>query len=104
MRKTGTLVEFAVAAILSSDSRLYGYDLMKSTNLRSGVLYPLLSRLLAMGWLTDAWEADGESKGPARRYYTLTDIGRTELTAIAATAPVKKPARRHVQTTRPAGI
>lgn len=60
-------------------ARHYGYGLSRTTGLRSGVLYPILARLLDHGWLSDKWEDAKRAHGvgrPARRYYLLTDAGR----------------------------
>ncbi|MEV7691839.1 helix-turn-helix transcriptional regulator [Microbacterium sp. NPDC089189] len=77
----------------------YGYQLSRSSGLRSGVLYPILQRLLNEGWLIDGWEQIDPAleKRPARRYYTLTEAGMRELGALAkpqiAPAPTQAPAR-----------
>lgn len=66
----------------------WGYDLSKRSGVRSGVLYPLLTRMLDEGWLSDGWE-DPETldrKRPPRRYYELTDTGRLELGGIVQEA------------------
>jgi PadR family transcriptional regulator PadR len=58
----------------------WGYELSKAAGVRSGVLYPMLSRLLADGLLTDGWEDPATIQGrPPRRYYELTDDGRVRL-------------------------
>ncbi|WP_222429249.1 PadR family transcriptional regulator [Saccharopolyspora dendranthemae] len=66
----------------------WGYDTAKRAGVRSGVLYPMLTRMLDEGWLTDGWEdpAEIKEKRPPRRYYELTDKGRTELGALLADA------------------
>ena len=67
--------------------RHYGYDLARRASVRSGVLYPMLDRMLEDDWVTAEWELPDEqtTKRP-RRYYTLTDKGRQELGAIADAA------------------
>lgn len=61
----------------------YGYDLVKllmdvpGLDLREGTVYPLLSRLRLNGLVSTRLEESPE--GPARKYYTLTDAGRTML-------------------------
>ncbi|MBT8462941.1 MAG: PadR family transcriptional regulator [Gemmatimonadetes bacterium] len=56
----------------------YGYALMKSADLSSGTLYPLLARLADDGWLESRWE-DSELPGkPARQLYRLTTAGRVQ--------------------------
>jgi PadR family transcriptional regulator PadR len=62
------------------DGRHYGYQISKWSGVRSGVLYPILHRMLDEGWVTDGWEQidPSEKKRPPRRYYRLTDVGRAE--------------------------
>lgn len=61
----------------------YGYEMVRKLQSRGlqlgseGSIYPLLSRLekgkLVEGYLVQSHE------GPARKYYRITDIGRTTL-------------------------
>ena len=69
-------------------ARHWGYDLSRRARVRSGVLYPLLHRLLENGLLEDGWETAPatDRKTPPRRYYTLTDMGAAELGALLARA------------------
>jgi PadR family transcriptional regulator, regulatory protein PadR len=86
-RRTQALLQVAVAFMQAPDDRHWGYELSKKASLRSGVLYPMLQRMLDDEWLTDGWENPAEIKGrPPRRYYELTDLGRRELGALAAAA------------------
>lgn len=88
MRRTKTLVKIASALMAAPDAQHYGYTLGKTAGVRSGVLYPLLSRLLAEGWLVDGWEnpeVTRAEKRPPRRYYALTPDGRAALTEILET-------------------
>lgn len=66
------------------NGRYWGYQLMKETGLRSGVLYPILDRMLDDGLVTDGWEEQetARRKHVRRRYYELTDKGRRELGAL----------------------
>jgi PadR family transcriptional regulator PadR len=79
------------AAILQmdgeGDGRIWGYALSKTSGVRSGVLYPQLDRMMGEGWLEDHWEPQEEvKKRPPRRYYTLTDEGRTNLGSVVRRA------------------
>jgi PadR family transcriptional regulator, regulatory protein PadR len=83
MLLTHALVRLAQALVANPDQRHWGYDLSRQSGVRSGVLYPILSHLLEQGWVTDGWEDRAETDGrPLRRYYRLTDTGRTELAAL----------------------
>jgi PadR family transcriptional regulator PadR len=88
MRKTHALVQVALALLDEDfDRHQWGYDLGKRAGVRSGVLYPILQRLLEAGWLHDGWETEAEARGrPRRRYYDLTGEGRRELGALVAEA------------------
>ena len=52
----------------------YGYDLSRSTGLKSGTLYPLLTRLAERKLLETAWES-GEPGRPPRHMYRFTPEG-----------------------------
>jgi PadR family transcriptional regulator PadR len=90
MKVTHSLVLVAVAILemdREGDGSVWGYALSKRSGVRSGVLYPQLDRMLGEGWLEDHWEEHTEGqKRPPRRYYTLTDQGRTGLGAVVARA------------------
>lgn len=88
MRKTKSLLAVAAALLEQPDARHWGYDLGKRAGIRSGVLYPILSRLLEQGWLSDGWEdaTTITDKRPPRRYYELTDSGRVALGELAVSA------------------
>jgi PadR family transcriptional regulator, regulatory protein PadR len=87
MRKTHALVQVAIALLDDPHGQHWGYELSKEASVPSGVLYPLLSRLLEHGWVTDGWEDPSTIEGrPPRRYYTLTDEGIRQLRGIVASA------------------
>ena len=73
-----------VLAILS-EGESYGYALLKRVRDVSGgelewsdgMLYPLLHRLLRLGYVTEQWRMPPE--GRRRRYYAITDAGRAAL-------------------------
>lgn len=88
MRTTHTLVHVATALLEDPTSKHWGYELSKKAGVRSGVLYPMLTRMLNEDWLTDGWEDPTtiQQKRPPRRYYELTDKGRRELAAVLRAA------------------
>lgn len=65
----------------------YGYAILKRVRQLShgelewtdGMLYPLLHRLHRLGYVTTAWRTG--PGGRRRRYYAITDAGRTALAA-----------------------
>jgi PadR family transcriptional regulator PadR len=89
MRKTHALVQVAVVLLEDPRGKHWGYDTGKKAGVRSGVLYPILGRLLDEGWVTDGWEdhqvAAAEGR-PPRRYYRLTSLGIARLGALLAEA------------------
>jgi PadR family transcriptional regulator, regulatory protein PadR len=89
MRRTYALVLVAVALMADPNGRHWGYELSKHSGVRSGVMYPILARMLDEGWLVDGWEDQaqvGRAKRPPRRYYEMTDKGKAELGAVIAEA------------------
>ena len=74
----------------------YGYDLSKVTGLKSGTLYPILTRLHDEGWLENKWEQSSEQGRPPRHLYRLTAIGssaaHTALKTTASKARAQRPA------------
>ena len=73
-----------VLAILA-EGESYGYAILKRVRELSGgelewtdgMLYPLLHRLLRLGYVTTEWRTPPQ--GRRRRYYTITDDGRAAL-------------------------
>jgi PadR family transcriptional regulator, regulatory protein PadR len=56
VRKTTAQVQVAMALLEDPTGRHWGYQLSKQTGVRSGVLYPMLTRFLDEGWLADGWD------------------------------------------------
>jgi len=54
----------------------YGYNLMKTTGLKSGTLYPILMRLKDRGLLSAQWEAPEIAGRPTRQSYKFTAKGQ----------------------------
>ena len=79
------VLEYCVLSLLAEEER-YGFDLVRRLGevdgmvTSEGTIYPLLSRLRRDGWVSTRW---GESEaGPPRRYYALTEDGRSVLAAF----------------------
>jgi PadR family transcriptional regulator PadR len=82
--RRGTL-QYCVLALLESEER-YGFDLVRGLAeidgmvTSEGTIYPLLSRLRRDGLVESTWSES--PSGPPRRYYRITDSGRTALGAF----------------------
>ncbi|HEV7612029.1 MAG TPA: PadR family transcriptional regulator [Steroidobacteraceae bacterium] len=82
----GGLVGLVLLAVLdASGEDLYGYDIAKrlaiandgTSIFKEGTLYPVLRALSAAGLLTS--RIVPSYSGPARRYYRITEQGRSVL-------------------------
>jgi PadR family transcriptional regulator PadR len=71
--------------VLLQDGESHGYSLaerlteygFEADELNISTLYRTLRKLEEYGWVMSFWEQGG--KGPKRRIYAITDIGRREL-------------------------
>jgi len=76
------ILEGSVLALLTREE-YYGYTITKrmqqSFPISESTMYPILRRLKKDGWLTTY---DQAFEGRNRRYYQITDEGRTRLTEI----------------------
>jgi DNA-binding PadR family transcriptional regulator len=88
----------AVVAVLNAVARgvRYGFDVIETTTLPGGTVYPILSRLERDGHLQSDWESVAVAraeKRPPRRYYRITPAGRrwldAELARVQALTPLK---------------
>jgi len=66
----------------------HGYDLSKLTRIKSGTLYPILSRLHDEGWLETRWEELREPGRPPRHLYRLSAAGSRAANRILEAAAV----------------
>jgi PadR family transcriptional regulator PadR len=70
---------------LLAEQPMYGYQIVKELQARSGgyfdleqgTLYPALHRLEKDGLVTSRWEVIAD--GPSRKYYHITESGRQDL-------------------------
>ena len=82
------MIQVAIAMLDAPTDRHWGYQLSKASGVRSGVLYPILTRMVQEGWLTTRWEDPStiEERRPPRRYYELANQGRLALGGVLADA------------------
>jgi len=81
------ILEFCILSILSKHEAYPSEILEQLKNAKlivvEGTLYPLLTRLKNMELLTYRWEES--TSGPPRKYYAITDDGKTALDALKIT-------------------
>jgi PadR family transcriptional regulator PadR len=78
-------IEPVLLLMLKEKKESYGYDLsaglteyaLTDAEIERAALYRTLRRLEQNGYVTSAWES--EHAGPARRIYSLTDVGHEHL-------------------------
>jgi PadR family transcriptional regulator, regulatory protein PadR len=75
------ILEYCILSVLSRNS-CYASDIIKELKeaeviVVEGTLYPLLTRQKNAGLLSYRWEES--QQGPPRKYYELTEAGRTYL-------------------------
>ena len=78
------ILEYCILCVLS-DGDAYASDIIKQLKearmiIVEGTLYPLLTRQKNAGMLTYRWEES--TQGPPRKYYTITEAGRSFLTDL----------------------
>lgn len=81
------ILEFCVMHVIAR-GQVYSSDLIQELTAArmvvvEGTLYPLLTRLKNAGLLQYAWKES--TSGPPRKYYSLTDQGTENLTALTQT-------------------
>ena len=77
-------LSLSALAVLGAVSRSirYGFDIMDTTDLPSGTVYPVLGRLERDGYVRSKWESQTiaqREKRPPRRYYEITASGSRAL-------------------------
>lgn len=64
------------------EGHCYGFDIMDVTQLPGGTVYPALAKLEHDELVRSSWEDPAvaqSEKRPPRRYYAITDGGRSKL-------------------------
>ena len=80
------LLEFLILKIIAVN-KVYAADILKRLGdteftTQEGTLYPLLSKMRRDGLLDYEWQESGA--GPPRKYYELTDKGKSQLADLDA--------------------
>jgi PadR family transcriptional regulator, regulatory protein PadR len=79
------LLEFALLRVIASQKLYVAEMLQRLANTefatQEGTLYPLLSRLRREGLVDYEWQES--EAGPPRKYYKLTEQGRTAMDELA---------------------
>lgn len=112
-RKQGSLLPLEVRILETAQELefrgdlLYGFALAGALSAGDGkaltshgTLYKALARMTESGLLEATWEDPGiaeKERRPRRRFYRITDGGRTALRAVRAVAPGRVQALRPVQ-------
>ncbi|MFB7906633.1 PadR family transcriptional regulator [Kitasatospora sp. NPDC056076] len=87
-------------------SRRFGEELVRVTNLPSGTIVPILSRLERAGWLAASWEtpeereAEGAGWRPLRKYFELTNEGLAKATVALLERKACQKSRSSVKTSK----
>jgi PadR family transcriptional regulator len=61
----------AIKQLVDEGEEIYGYEISQRSDIRSGVVYPILKRLVDSGYLTVQWGP--AENGARRRIYEVTD-------------------------------
>lgn len=81
------VLEYCILSVLKDQDAYVAeiLDTLKDAKLLvvEGTIYPLLTRLKNAGLLTYRWEES--TGGPPRKYYSLTDTGKTFLLELSQT-------------------
>lgn len=80
------VLEYSILLILAAGDEYASSIIqkMKDVNIivAEGTIYPLLIRLKKLGLLNYRWEES--TQGPPRKYYMITDLGRSQLAGLDA--------------------
>ena len=83
---------YATGLVLEAldQGHVYGFDIIDTTRLRSGTVYPLLRRLEEVGLVRSKWEKVSEARRenrPTRKYYELRPAAASVLEVARARFP-----------------
>ncbi len=91
--KSGPKLSHTAAIILQAigAGHIYGFNLMETTGLPSGTVYPALRRLEREGLIRSQWESQSVADAglrPPRKYYRITPSGQSTLRASQKRYPL----------------
>jgi DNA-binding PadR family transcriptional regulator len=101
-----TYLSFSATVILQAvaNGYPYGFDIMDTTGLPAGTVYPALRRLEDMAYVVSKWEkpevAQREQR-PARKYYEMTAEGEEVLAEALKRYRALQPAPRKARQIKP---
>ena len=105
VRLTVPLLKLLRVFLERPSAPIYGLELARLAELKTGTIYPALARLEEAGWLVSRWEAvdPAEEGRPRRRLYELTPDGcELALAALGSVGVELDPrTRRRLATWRP---
>ncbi|MET9222344.1 PadR family transcriptional regulator [Streptomyces sp. NPDC003300] len=78
---TPTIAVIDALLAATTDTPPWGLSICRDADLGPGTVYPILDRLLNVGWVTTRDENSPHPGRPARRYYQLTGTGRAQAHA-----------------------
>jgi DNA-binding PadR family transcriptional regulator len=81
-RVTRQTVAVLKAFLDAKGQRIWGLALSKKLDIPTGSIYPMLDRLVELGWLDWSWEEDPDRLGPRRKLYSLTDEATQEAQKV----------------------
>ena len=95
------LLELCILGIIHKEKEAYPSDILEQLKqaklvVLEGTLYPLLTRLKNAGLLSYRWEES--TSGPPRKYYTLTEEGRSFYEQLKTTWDELSKAVNHLTT------
>jgi DNA-binding PadR family transcriptional regulator len=82
MRITGPTIRVLQYFLADPARERYGYELLQSTGIKSGSLYPILNRLETAQWIDGVWRESPHPGRPRRRSYKLTGLGQRQAKII----------------------
>jgi DNA-binding PadR family transcriptional regulator len=80
-----TIAVLEVLLASTDEAPAWGLSICRDADLGSGTVYPILDRLEERGWVSSRAESEPHPGRPPRRYYELTNTGRSlAVSALAA--------------------